>query len=157
MNDKMSAKDKASSLIALHNTQMDHFRQTRDLEFKVNLALWTLLVLAGKFLYGTVLLDDLASYIIFSIVAIVICLAHLFLWMMPIQNSEDTDDYWIRQYRKAVENLTQTQLQKPERKSCCLWRIQEILRKDGWSWIIFEVGITAIILIGIGIVLAKKG
>lgn len=38
-NNKMTDKDKAECLIALLNTQMDHFKQTRDIEFKINLAL----------------------------------------------------------------------------------------------------------------------
>ena len=154
-SNKMTDKDKADCLIALHNTQMDHFKQTRDIEFKVNLALWVAVVLSGRFLYGKVKLDVFGEWVIFILLSAIIILAHLFLWMMPIQNSEDKDDHFIRQYRSEVEELTGIQLQKQKDKwPPKLWSMIDALRKDGWSWILFEVGITGLLLVGVAVVLS---
>jgi len=42
--------DKQSFLTELLKVQSERFRQSRDLEFKVNITIWTLLVLLGKHL-----------------------------------------------------------------------------------------------------------
>jgi len=42
----METKEKNSLLIELCKIQMDHFEKTRNIEFKVNIALWTLIALA---------------------------------------------------------------------------------------------------------------
>ncbi len=43
----MSNNDKAQHYLELAKLQMDHLRQTREIEFKVNLALWTAIVLSS--------------------------------------------------------------------------------------------------------------
>jgi hypothetical protein len=88
----MTDKEKADCLIELHKTQMEHFMQTREIELKVNIALWTLLAGTGAaFLYRDISLPQnyckISSFI-------VIC--HFLLWMLPIQFSEDTDNHFIK-------------------------------------------------------------
>lgn len=136
-------KDRADCLIKLHDTQMAHLRQTRTLEFQINLALWTLLVLAGKFAYES---DTLSRQWVWVVgLGIVLVLGHLFLWMRPIQKSEDTDNYFIMLYRCEVERLGGvTFSEKPSKP------------RRGDNWIKFEVGITALLVIGICGALALK-
>jgi hypothetical protein len=154
MPEPMTDKQKADCLIALHDTQMDHFRQTREIEFKVNLALWAAIVLSGKFLQGQVYLDNFSSWLFFLFFAAIVTVVHLLCWMMPIQRSEDLDNHFIMCYRKEVERLVGTKFPRLEdRQPRCLWGIVDTLRPYGWSWIIFEVAITLFLLIGVGAML----
>ncbi len=145
MPDKIidNPKDRADCLIKLHDTQMAHLRQTRTLEFQVNLALWTLLVLTGKFAYDS---DTLSKdWYWFPVLGIVLVLGHLFLWMRPIQSSEDMDNYFIMLYRCEVERLGGVTFSK---------KPSEIKRKH--NWVVFEVGITSLLVTGICVALALK-
>lgn len=151
----MTDKEKADLLIELIKTQLDHFKQTRDLELKVSLALWTLIAVTASFLYGKVRLTDLAPIGLFILIAIIVFVGHVFLWLMPIQNSEDKDDYFINKYRDEVEGLTGLTIPKQslDKRPEILWRLVKHLRKDGWSWILTESGITLSLLIVVGILL----
>jgi hypothetical protein len=152
----MTDKEKADCLIELHRVQMDHFRQTRDIEFKVNLALWTAILLVGYFLYTQPQITKI-SWLVYWCISGLLIAGHLFLWQMPIQNSEDTDDHFINKYRSIVEELTEAHISKPPEKSPkWLWWPQKKFRKHGWSWIIFEVSITAILLVCLWLVLSSK-
>lgn len=153
---EMTDKEKADCLLELHKTQLSHFSQTRDIEFRVNIALWTLIAAGGSFLYGKVHLNDDVSYSIYVIVSLAIFLGHLFLWMMPIQNSEDTDDYFINQYRTQIEKLVGISIESSFqiRRPRILWGLIKSLRKDGWSWILAETGITLALLVVLGILLS---
>ena len=51
----MTEKEKADCLIALHKEQSSRFLQTRDIEFKINLALWSFIILAGYYILNNVL------------------------------------------------------------------------------------------------------
>lgn len=42
-NNGMTDKEKADCLLELHKAQLEHFMQTRDIEMKVDIALWTLI------------------------------------------------------------------------------------------------------------------
>ena len=154
----MIPKDVADCLIELHKSQLDHFKQTREIEFKVNLALWTLIAVSGSFLSGKVHLSDASSWLIFGITALSVYLGHMFLWMMPIQNSEDTDDYFINKYRNEVEKIVGVSIAKSStaKKPEFLWKMVTGLRKNGWSWILAETGITLVLLVMVGILLASN-
>jgi hypothetical protein len=76
-------RDRADCLIKLDDTQMAHLRQTRALEFQVNLALWTLIVLAGKFAYDS---DALSKHLCWVLVfGIVLVLGHYFFGCDPFR------------------------------------------------------------------------
>ena len=137
----MNDKEKADALLGLINGRMSHFRQTRDIELKVNLSLWTVIVVAGHFLHGKVPLHGL-GWIGFGLVTALVVLSHLFFWMRPIQRSEDTDAHFIALYRAEVEKLIGVNFGLPETKT------------PGWLWIAFEVGITAVLLAGVAFVLS---
>jgi hypothetical protein len=127
--------------------------QTREIEFKVNLSLWTLIALAGYMFYGKVHINSYPSLFLYFIIAASIYCMHIFLWMMPIQKSEDTDDHFIREYRTNVEQLINVSINRPEARIGYAWAKVDKLRKDGWSWIIAETGITLFLLIVLGIAL----
>jgi len=151
----MTEKEKADCLIELHKSQLDHFMQTREIELKVNLSLWTLIVLSGYFLYDKVHLNSLLSFLVYLVIALSLYFVHVFMWMMPIQLSEDTDDHFINQYRRKVEELTGVSIEaaKPKKHLPFLWKWLSKFRTDGWSWIIAETGITLFLLVVLGITL----
>lgn len=141
----MTDKEKADSLIELHKEQMNHFRQTRDIEFKINIALWTIIILAGYYLDTKISLDkNICQLILYIIVSFIITLCHYFLWLSPIARSQRADDHFINEYRHKVEDLTQIQI-KPFKG------IRSIK-----SWIFFETAITFLLLIIIGILFYIK-
>ena len=79
----MTDKEKADCLIELHKAQMDHFKQTRDIEIKVNLAYWTLIVVAGVFLYDrNIHLTDAVSWGVYALIAMALVLGHTFAWTL---------------------------------------------------------------------------
>lgn len=137
----MTAKEKADCLLELHKSQLQHFMQTRDIELKVDIALWTLIAASGSFLHGKTQLNGISAWIIYAVVTLAIVLGHMFLWKKPIQSSEDTDDYFINQYRKEIEKLTGVLIQKPS-------------TKKRPSWILAQSGITLILLVVVGFLLS---
>jgi len=147
----MTDNKKAEFYLEVAKMHMDHLRQTRDIEFKVNLALWTGIVLAGYFLYGEVPLDDHHSRLLYGLMASLILFGHVVCWMMPVQHSQDRDNDFLKKYQKlAVGHIS-----IPPVKG--LWRVIAWLRKDGWSWVLFEGGFTFILLFVVGVFLASTG
>lgn len=142
---KMTNKEKADCLLELHKTQLDHFLQTRDIEIKVNLALWALIAASGSFMYGKVHLISWHSWLVYTIFTLAIFLGHMYLWMIPIGRSESTDDHFINQYRNAVESLIEVQIMKLEKRK----RPISLQR-----WILAESGITLVLLVAVGILLS---
>ena len=109
---------------------MDHFRQTRDIEFKVNIAIWTLIVLAGYFLYGKICLNS-CTYLAWYIgISILIVGLHL-VWMCKIERSENKDIDYFTLYSNQVHTLKD---------------ISKIDKK-GSSWVALEVSFTIILAI----------
>jgi hypothetical protein len=141
----MTDKEKADCLIELHKTQLEHFMQTRDIELKVDIALWTLIAAGGSFLvlHTEIDLKNYLSLILYIITSVVIVSAHIGLWKQPIQKSEDTDDHFINKYRGEVEKLTGVLIEKPPQG----------LRKSGWPWIAVTSGITLVLLVITGLLL----
>ena len=139
----MGDKEKAECLIELCKIQLYHFRQTRNIEFKINLALWTLIVLGGgNLFYGNVKLDNCCKFVSYIVFASVIVLAHFFFWMRPIQNSELRDLRFTYQCRSKIKNLIGDQSNNSQNNG------------TGEKWIYFEVAITFLLLVGVGIVLS---
>ena len=136
----MTDKEKADCLIELHKEQLGKFKQTRDIEFKVNLTFWSFIIIGcysiNKELPSEVKENKCEFLLWYLLISIVIILAHLFFWMKPINKSEDTDDYYINKYRDEVEKLTGIVIPK-----CPNYN------KKAQNWIFFEVGITVLLLI----------
>jgi hypothetical protein len=140
-NHIMDDKEKVDALLRLLDSHLKHLCQTRDIEFKVNISLWTVIVAAGYFLYGKVRIHGLNWYGYIAVSVVVVC-AHTYLWMFPIQKSEDTDGDSIRFYRSEVEKLTEVASSRPHPNP------------SGRLWIVFEVGMTAVLLAGVAFILS---
>ena len=149
----MNEKERVDALAQLLEAQLSHFKQTRDIEFKVNVALWTAIVIAGSFVYQQNLrLHSLGEAVSYAGFALFVYGAHTFLWMVPIQYSEDTDDHFINQYRHGIEEICVFTPQT--RSSTKFWSGYKRLRQSGWSWILGETWMTLVLLVSIGILLA---
>jgi len=146
LKSEMSNKEKADCLIELHKGQLEHYKDTRAIEFKINLTFWSFIILGGYYIKKEIEFNPwtnsshLCWYIIISII---VTTTHLFLCMKPIQRSEDKDDYFINQYRSEVERLAQIKI-KPFNKH----------KKYKQHWVFFVTGITAFLLIVVGIYLS---
>ena len=149
----MSEKDKADCLIELHKELLGKYKQTRDIEFRINIALWTLIIIAGYSL-KEIELTTLTKLVVFSflylLVTIFLSYAHFKFWLFPIQRSEYIDDYYIKKYRYNIELLTNKIIIKDPGE------VKEILIfKDfsdrSKSWIKFEIGITIFLIIVVAI------
>jgi len=149
----MTEKEKADCFIELHKEQLGKFKQTRDIEFKVNIALWTLIVVASKFIKDVLpYYSDNLQIVAFIILAILIICGHLFLWMVPIQNSEDKDDHYVLKYRHLIEQLCEKNISLDPGDYKNKTRLRDF-KSSSLKWIMFEVGITTILLTAVGIYL----
>lgn len=148
----MNEKEKADCLIALHTGLLDKFRQTRDIELKLNLSLWTLIAVGGGFFYEQGFRLHGMEILWFSLAAVAIIAGHLFFWMIPIQTSEDKDGHYIEQYRRKVEGWAEVQVEVFAYKGF-IYSTADKLRSGGWSWVIALVGVTALLLSIVGTLL----
>lgn len=136
----MTDGEKADALLRLMDMHFAKFRQSRDLEFKVNLAIWTLLVVLGKFLSDhQVQLVRPIDWLAYVAISLVILFCHYLFWMKPIQASEDRDSTFIGHTRREIQKLTDTSIEYRDLKQ---------------RWVSFEVGFSAIILAGFAFILA---
>jgi hypothetical protein len=142
----MTDKEKADCLIELHKGQLEHYNGTRTLEFKINLTFWSLIVIGAYYIKKEIVFNPWSNcnhlfwYIVVSL--IMIC-THLFLWMKPIQRSEDVDDYFINQYRHEVEKLSDIKIKPFDGK-----------RRVKQHWVLFVTGITTFLLVIVGVYLS---
>lgn len=135
----MTEGERADVLLRMMDMHFAKFRQSRDLEFKVNLAIWTALVVLGKFLADQNVQLDWVKWILYLILSVGVVFCHLHFWMQPIQASEDRDSKFIGECRKEIQSLTGTSIEYPS-----------LVQR----WKCFEVGFSAVILIGLAIILA---
>ena len=79
---KMTDKEKADCLLQLHRDRLEKFKQTRDLEFKVNLALWSFIILAGYNLKQPQLYHCITCFtLLYLIIGLLITILHYHLWL----------------------------------------------------------------------------
>ena len=152
----MEDKEKVDSLIELCKIQMDHFEKTRNIEFRVNIALWTLIVLAGKFGYGKIHLNDSCSKLFYFGFVFIVIIFH-YIWMKMIQWSQDKDHELTREYKLAILKIFKLPDTDKEKElfSELLKNLQQKIRRP-FSWIFCEVVITLVLLVALGIVLSLK-
>lgn len=155
----MDEKEKIGPLIELYRMQMDHFEKTRNIEFKVNIALWTLIVLVGQFSYGKIILSECCSLIVYIGISCIIIVAHLY-WMELIQASQDRDLGFRRIYRSIIHNVLKSTKDGNQNNKDLLQELSELSldklksTECAYRWIFCEVGITFILLLGLGIFLS---
>src|SRR2546422_308099 len=145
--DHLDKKEQATVLLELIRGQLDHFNQTRDIEFKVNLALWTAIVVTGGLLHQSGLrLESVSEISIYFLVAFCVSIIHAVFWIMPIQYSQDLDNYFILEYRNRVESLCNFSPKTPKPKPRLLEKYEK-WRKSGWTWILAESFLTLMLLV----------
>jgi len=138
----LTGKDKADCLLQLQRTLAENRRQTRSIEFRVNLSLWTLIAASVYFLYGKVHLSEGFQILWFLPIAIATYLAHV-QWMRLVQRSEDNDASRIKEWTRLVE------------KECGLPVENDRAKVSGIKWVVFETSLTALLLIVAAIILWK--
>ena len=142
----MTDKEKADCLIELHKGQLEHYKDTRTIEFKVNLTFWSFIILAGYYVKKEIVFNPWVNtwhLIIYVLCSLIVILVYLFFWIKPIQKSEDMDDFFVNEYRSEVEKLTDIKI-KPYNKR----------KRNKNHWVLFMTGITAFLLIVVGIYLS---
>ena len=143
----MDLKDKAATLTEFVKVRIDKYKQTRDLEFKINIALWTLIVLVGHHCQEVLSLSYWVDYIFFGVMALVIVLGHYFLWLVPVSESLARDNAKSLELQKQVENIINDRSDKPERD-------EAQIRNSYRIWNLFLAGITLLLLLLLGIFLS---
>jgi len=120
----------------LYDTQIPKFNKSRDLEWKVNISLWSLIaagiIAIDKFNF----LEQAACYWRCGLFLFVVAVH--FLWMMLIQRSENIDFEWALKYRRRCEDALNMQ-PIDQRTSVSARRIDFI-------WIVAPVLVTIILM-----------
>nr|VFJ78395.1 MAG: hypothetical protein BECKFW1821C_GA0114237_11812 [Candidatus Kentron sp. FW] len=135
----MTDPEKADAMLRLMDMHFAKFRQSRDIEFKVNLAIWTVLVVLGKFLSDKNVQLEGLSWILYIAISLIIVFCHYWFWMKPIQASEDRDSAFVGDCLKEIQSVTKISIEYP------------ILVQP---WVYFEVCFSAVILAGVAIILS---
>ena len=109
-NDKMTDKEKADCYCQLHRDHLEKFKHTRDMGFKINLTLWTLIVVAGYSVKTELILESFVGYYVFILayLGIGLFLGYLYYlgWWKFNYNSQITDNAICIQYRNEINKLT---------------------------------------------------
>lgn len=143
----MEAKEKVDALTELAKAKMEKYKQTRDLQFKVNIALWTLVVLVGSHSEQTLKLSGATDYLFFGVVVVAVVLSHYFFWLRPMSASMARDNAKALDLQYQAESIIKDNSAKPERS---LAEIKRCYRTTN----LFLSGITLILLILLGVFLA---
>lgn len=136
----MTDAEIVDALLRMMDMHFTKFRHTRDIQFKVNLAIWTVLIVIGKFLCDQcVQLDHWAKWALYLILFAVIVFCHYHFWLKPIQASMDRDSAFVGNCRKEIGLFTKISINYPP-------LVQ--------AWKCFAVGFSVLILVGIAIMLS---
>jgi len=142
----MDTNQKINGLLDLQKIRFEKFKQTRELEFKVNIALWTLIVLVGYYFKGKLHLNDPREIIIYVLISIAIIVCHYFLWLNPISKSEERDFEKVIAYQERIEELVEESNLGSKGA-----RTSNELRRDYRNWNLFLAGITFLLLCILGL------
>lgn len=136
----LSSEDEktAKTFISLYKQQMERFHQTQEIEWKVNIAFWTLLA-AGTYLArgkGLAICPCAAWVLVFVVVTL-----HLW-WLLMIHKSEQTDKkFWVRYRAEALAIIRGKPVHDDEK--------EEHSNRSGFDellWLVPEVGMTALLV-----------
>lgn len=147
----MNEKEKAECLVELHKEESNRHNQLTNLEFKVNILLWTFITLAGYFLLKEILPKCTPEQvfllgIVYSLISVLLVLAHYFFWMFPITRSQATSAYFIRSYQCKIEELVEFSVSSNISETRPKITSFSHFPSNYKSWIIAEVGITGFLL-----------
>jgi len=132
--DDLSPEKRLDAYLTLYKAQMEHFRNTVQIEWRVTFAAWTLLVILTYAAAEKGIRLPGFAWAVFVVPAL-----HL-VWLYLIQGSEDVDkSLWVSYRRKALD---------------LLGRPAESVPLDSWSrrpvwkhsiWILLEFGVTLLL------------
>jgi hypothetical protein len=134
----MNDKERAEIYVSLYKHQLDHYERTRDVEWKANFGIWTLLAgaiyLAAK---ETVTISRPLTAVGLTGVIVV----HFF-WLLAVQRSESSEVRLYSEYRHKALLLVDPEDRRPSD-----------LRRYPWYktlvWLVLEVGMTTILSVGL--------
>jgi hypothetical protein len=151
--EKKDLTNESNICIEICKLQLDKFKQSRSIEFKVNIQFWIFLGISISYMLNSAdfYFVSVCSIIIYYLVGIGLTILH-FYWMKLIQESEDKDINKYFYYRNLAENVVKnsfrisTELQNQNSKPF----------KLRLKWIIVEVGFTGLIIIIGGLLLTSR-
>ncbi len=143
----MEPKDKTAALTEIVKARLEKYKQSRDLEFRVNIALWTLIVLVGFKGEETLELSCWIDYAFYGVAALAVVVGHYFFWLIPLSESMARDNARAIELQKHIENIINERSDKPERDEA---EIKRFYHKMNF----FMAGITIILLVLLGIFLS---
>jgi|GEM_PF-2110473 len=162
--------EKNKILVELCKIQLDRYKHTRDIRFKISLSIWTLIIATGAFFYTNSVEINTWCLIIISFIV----LLFYWLWMSVMQSSMEIDKRYFELFRvRAVENFDDLAKNIKELKNCDQATAENIiynksnngqnpsklfnfLQKRLWRWAVFETLITAILLLLVSILLLQQ-
>jgi hypothetical protein len=100
-DEAMNETDKLQAYAELLKASLEKFNKTRDIQWKLNLALWTLMGALAGLLYGKwspSWAEAILALMAFSVV-------YFFFWAHPIQTSLEQDREQFSKYRNRIEQL----------------------------------------------------
>jgi hypothetical protein len=132
---KINEAQRVEALLDLYKHQMEQFRNTRELEWKANLAIWTLL--AGA-VYVLPKEPVHISHCVAAVALISAIVVHAF-WLRKVHDSEAYDKVLWSRYRAEALRLIRGTATVGEDET----PYKESMRPTIWFWL--EVGVTALL------------
>ena len=115
-------KDKALICLELYKAQTDRFKDTRRIQWKINLAFWTFILISSSFLYGKYQI----SYCV-GIIALIIFTAIHLSWCLCIQISLEHDKNIANAYRAKLDAyINGTEVTPSTRKFRLRWLLLQV-------------------------------
>jgi len=132
----VSADKRLDAYMGLYKTQMEHFRNTVQIEWRVTFAAWTLLVVLSYAAADKGIRLPGLAWLVF-----VVPVLHI-VWLYLIQGSEDVDkSLWVSYRRKALDLVGYP----AARTDVDFWT-----KRSAWKhsiWIVLECGVTALLAV----------
>ncbi len=127
----MSDENKTEVYLELFKAQFQRFENTRNIQWKINLAFWSMIIISGSFLHGKYYPNW------WEVIVIIILFLGMHLgWTIPIQKSLDFDKNLFSKYRHRLEIIVAEEA--PE---------QIPPSKLGWKWPFFQSVVTFFLLL----------
>jgi len=147
----MTDKEQADCLIELHKEQSLKHKQLVDLEFKVNISLWTFISFAGYFIVKEIFpnhrgTDAIIFSVVYWLISIFIILAHYHFWLFPITRSQAVSDYFVKNYLCKIEELAELTISSNSASSRPVIKTFCDFAPNYRGWILKEAAITLFLL-----------
>lgn len=144
MSDIQDSDKKAMVFVELCKFQVEKFHKSREIEWKMNFSLWTLIVLAGGGLLGRYKPHD---FLIPIIIASIITVIH-FSWLWKMQWSQEVDFNYFEEYRGEVEKAaTGVKLNHVDKRLVPWCPPFSRLCESRLLWTIGDAGVTAFLFV----------